>query len=114
MVDTIVKAGNRYAQTAEGKRISRKKLLADMIWNASLSGEVTFFATNRAGGEDRTVPLSPSEWIGFVREILEHIDGRLSISMKITDEEPEPDRSPQVNLGPVLYIPENGRDKDDE
>lgn len=115
MTEILVAAGKKKASDGDGGNISRNKLLAEMIWKASIGGEVTFHATNREFGGSRTLQLKLPEWIDFVKWLIEQMDGRLSISMKLEDEsEPATPSAPSQN-GPVFYLPDNGRDpKPDE
>ena len=43
-----------------GKRQARRQVLADLLWEALVRGQVTF-------DEDETLPLKASDWIGLIK-----------------------------------------------
>jgi len=110
MTEILIAAGKKKASDGEGGTVARNKLLAEMIWKASTGGEVTFHATNREFGASRTLQLKLPEWIDFVKWLVEQMDGRLSISMKLEDDTEAATPSTPSQSGPVFYLPENGRD----
>jgi len=82
-----------------GKKISRKNLLAEMIWTAATEGKVTI-----PGGETLTVK-DIGEWMALVKFIHIHIDGPAKAEVDLTTGDqplvfnihPAPPRQPDVS-----------------
>jgi hypothetical protein len=49
--------------------VAPKQLLAELLWQAASTGEVTF------PGDSVATPLAIEDWIGVVKFIYQHIDG---------------------------------------
>ena len=74
----LEKAGND--KVSDGvKPIARKKLLANLLWQAAASGQVTF-------PDGTTKQLDIQDWTGVVKFIYQHIDGPPKTEMDITSD----------------------------
>lgn len=61
-------------RTGGGKKVysngqTPRKLLAELLWQAATTGEVTF------PGDETATSLDMQDWIGVVKFIYQHIDG---------------------------------------
>lgn len=65
----LEKAGNRtYKPEGADKGTARKKLLAEMLWGAAVTGCVTF-------PDGRSETLESSDWLNVVQFLYKHVDG---------------------------------------
>lgn len=62
------RAGNKGIDGLDGKRITRKRLLADMLWQLATTGEAVF-------PNNQKLQIAAREWIDIVKLIYGQIDG---------------------------------------
>lgn len=67
LTDLLERAGSASVEI-NGQNISGKRLMARMIWQGVLTGEVEF-------PDKKKMRLSPTDWKSFVQWIYSHIDG---------------------------------------
>ncbi len=67
LTDILERAGSRTVQVGE-KRVARKTLAAEMVWDAIATGRMTM-------ADGKSVQLEPQEIIGLVKWVYQHIDG---------------------------------------
>lgn len=60
-------------QTADDLRVTRKKLLSELLWDAALHGEVRF--ANNAEGQQRILKVGIRDWLQIVNMIFDRVDG---------------------------------------
>lgn len=103
--------GAEKCSDGKGGEIAYKRQLARMLWKAVVSGQVTFAATNREWGGDRTFDFQASEWFALVRWMFTQIDGELIMQIEDTtgDEEETPGAGAEDGIKPQIYLPDNGR-----
>lgn len=67
LTEILEKAG---AATVEinGSKISGKRLIARLLWEAAMTGRATF-------PDERTLEISPQDWIAIVKFFYQQIDG---------------------------------------
>ena len=111
LTDILLAVGKVKCSDGNGGQIERKKLLAEMVWQLAVAGEVTFHAGNRAWGASRTFELPAAQWFEVVRWMFDQIDGQLSIVINASDEKPNDakDAAAAGNAKPLIYMPDNGR-----
>jgi hypothetical protein len=80
LTDLLERAGSATVEI-DGKRISGKRYLADMVWQVVMTGEAIL-----PGG--KKVSLSPQDWKDFVKWIYAHIDGPPTLSLDIHNDNP--------------------------
>jgi hypothetical protein len=82
LTDLLVRAGSRTAPDPDvaDRRISRKRLVARMVWEALTTGELPF--------PDGRRPLGVEEWLSLLRFAYDRIDGKPaeSMAMDVTSE----------------------------
>ena len=116
LTDLLTAAGRAKCVDTEGNPIPRNKLLAEMVWLALVSGQITFIAENRRPDEYRSnadtkiFQLRAGDWIEFVKWVFAQVDGDLSVKIdeSKTDDDaaaPPPDEAPRA----VVILPDNGR-----
>jgi hypothetical protein len=64
----LERAGNKGIDGLDGKRITRKRLLADMLWQLATTGEAVF-------PNNQKLQIAAREWIDIVKLIYGQIDG---------------------------------------
>ena len=73
LTDLLERAGSSTVEI-DGKRVSSKRYLADMVWQVVMTGEAIL-----PGG--KKVSLSPQDWKDFVKWIYAHIDGPPTVAV---------------------------------
>jgi len=68
----LEKAGSKTVYY-EGKKVSGKRLLARLLWNAALTGKARL--PEDAEGQIKTISLSPKDWMDLAKWIYIQIDG---------------------------------------
>lgn len=63
----LERTGNTQKVYSNG--VAPRRLLANLLWQAASTGEVTF------PGDENATPLDIEDWIGVVKFIYQHIDG---------------------------------------
>lgn len=67
LTDILEKAGS--TKKVYGQDIAPKRIVAELLWQAAATGEVTF------PGDTDATPLDIEDWFGVVKFIYQHIDG---------------------------------------
>jgi Family of unknown function (DUF5681) len=62
----------------DGKRMSGKRLVAHLLWQAATTGTVQF------PGDEESRTIATEDWIGVVKFIYSHVDGPPKSEMDIT------------------------------
>lgn len=75
LAEILQRAGNTKITTADGKPTTRKKLLADMLWQAATEGTVDFCRDGKSGGGGVMVIDSLQEWFTIAKFVHTHLDG---------------------------------------
>lgn len=111
LTEILLAAGKTKCSDGNGRQIERKKLLAEMIWQLAVAGEVTFYAGNRAFGANRTFEMPAASWLEVAKWLFDQIDGQLSITINASEHKPDADAKdkPDANSKPLIYMPDNGR-----
>lgn len=78
--------------------VAPKRLVAELLWQAASTGEVTF------PGETDAVKLDIEDWIGVVKFIYQHIDGPPKNELDVTT-----NGNDLPGAGVVVILPDNGR-----
>lgn len=109
LADILAKAGNTKIMTQEGKQITRKQLLADMLWQAATEGTVDFAGGSKDGdgpvvGSGGLVVIdSMQEWFTIAKFVHQHLDGpvrpeiempgggNISFVLSVVNRRPEPE-----------------------
>jgi hypothetical protein len=78
LTDLLEKAGSATV-VYDGQSISGKRLVARMVWQGILTGEVKF-------PDGKKMRLSPTDWKSFVNWIYTHIDGPPKSELDITSD----------------------------
>ena len=76
LTDLLEKAGSVMV-SIDGKRVTSKRYLAQMVWQAVMTGEVIF-------PDEKRMKLSPQDWKDFVKWIYSHVDGPPTASVDLT------------------------------
>lgn len=111
LTDILEKAGAATVPNGDGKKKGRKTLLAEMLWEAAITGLVTFPAVGET--EARVEALAGDDWLGVVKFLYQHIDGPPKQTIDLTSDEqpiainfvrvegrnPSPDPSPYTGRG---------------
>ncbi len=82
LTEILKKAGSKTLEV-HGKRLSRKRLVADLLWQAAAAGRVVF-------PDGRTLEVSFADWFDVVKFIYSHVDGPPKVSMELTGEDGGP------------------------
>ncbi|HEY65560.1 MAG TPA: hypothetical protein G4O02_13420 [Caldilineae bacterium] len=82
LTEILRKAGSKTLEV-HGRRISRKRLVADLLWQAAAIGKVIF-------PDGRALEVSFADWFDVVKFIYSHIDGPPKVSMELTGEDGKP------------------------
>lgn len=82
--------------------IAPRRLLANLLWQAAVSGEVTF------PGDNEATPLDMQDWIGVVKFIYQHIDGPPKNELDVTTNGKD-----FPNSSVVVILPDNARNDRD-
>lgn len=89
----LEKAGNKRIEVENGKSVTRKELMADLIMQGITSGRITF--------PDKTkIELTPREWLDLLWKAYGQVDGPPRLDVDVTTDG-EKINSPQVFLPPV-------------
>lgn len=75
-------AGNAKVEGVD-KAFARKKILADLLWQAAVTGQVVF-PTPDEKGELQKMPVLGSDWLSVVQFIYKHIDGPPKAELDVT------------------------------
>lgn len=103
-------AGNEKCSDGKGGETTRKKLLARMLWQAAISGQVTFAGANRDWGDARTFDFKAGDWFELVKWLYSQIDGELSLTITDNGDEGEDAAPSDADIvKPEIYLPDNGR-----
>ena len=81
LADILEKAGSKTI-VVDGHRVSRRELMARMLWEIATTGEATL------PGTDRTLVAGAGGWLDVVKFIYSHVDGPAR-------PEPEPEETPK-------------------
>jgi len=76
LTDLLEKAGSATVEY-HGKNISGKRLMAQMVWQGIVAGEVEF-------PDGKHLRLSPQDWKDFVKWAYSHIDGPPRAEVDVT------------------------------
>jgi hypothetical protein len=74
LAEILQKAGNVKVANGAGKQISRKQMLADMLWQAATEGTVDFARHGGSGGGIMVID-SMQEWFSIAKFVHQHLDG---------------------------------------
>lgn len=84
------------------KGVAPRRLLADLLWQAAVTGEVAF------PGDEKVSKLDAQDWIGVVKFIYQHIDGPPKNEVDVTT------NGETLPGGAVIVVlPDNGRNDRD-
>lgn len=75
LAEILQRAGNTKLKTDDGKQISRKQMLANMLWQAATEGTVDFSNGGRVSGGGLMVIDSMAEWFTIAKFVHQHLDG---------------------------------------
>lgn len=87
LTEILEKAGNRTVVRGDQK-VARKRVLAEMLWEAAMTGRVTF-------PTEREEALDLDEWFDIAKFVYSHIDGPPKAGL--LDDLPE-DRNVEIKL----------------
>jgi hypothetical protein len=73
LTEILEKAGSRTVQR-DDQKISRKKILAEMLWTAAIDFKVTL-PPDPVTGKLREIVLDGDDWFDVVKFLYAHIDG---------------------------------------
>ena len=76
LTDLLERAGSSMLEI-DGKRVSGKRYLADMVWQVVMTGQAKL-------PDGKVVQMSPQDWKDFVKWIYSHIDGPPTLSVDLT------------------------------
>ena len=76
LTDLLERAGSSMLEI-DGKRVSGKRYLADMVWQVVMTGQAKL-------PDGKVVQMSPQDWKDFVKWIYAHIDGPPTLSVDLT------------------------------
>lgn len=76
LTEILKRAGNK-TLVKDGKRISRKRVLAEMAWNLATTGQAQFL-------DGKELVLDPVDWWQVVKFIYQHIDGGAPQNIDLT------------------------------
>ncbi|MCD6291384.1 MAG: hypothetical protein J7M34_12840 [Anaerolineae bacterium] len=82
LTEILEKAGSRTLE-ARGRRISRKRLVADLLWQTAATGKLVF-------PDGRVLEVPFADWFDVVRFIYSRIDGPPKVSMELAGEDGRP------------------------
>lgn len=99
LTELLENAGSEIVTLKNGEKITRKDLLARMVWEVTTTGETTL-----ANG--KRLRVAPKDWFAIMQFIYKHIDGNPTQSLDVTsDGEP---------LKPNVYLPAVTHDNSDD
>jgi hypothetical protein len=78
LTDILERAGSKSIVLKDGKKVSRKQLIADMLWEAAVSYGVTF-----PDGEFRKL-ADAGDWFNIIQFLYRHIDGPAKAEFDVT------------------------------
>lgn len=89
LTEILAAAGSEKCFDYKGAEVTRKKLLAQMVWQLLIAGEVSFYKENRESefAESKTYGVKPDVWLEVVKWLFQQCDGDLSISIKESDDD---------------------------
>jgi len=64
----ILRRGGSKTVLVDGRNISRRRLIASMLWSLAATGEATF-------PDGKKLVFSPEDWLGVVKFIYAQLDG---------------------------------------
>jgi hypothetical protein len=76
LTQILENAGNVKVKV-EDKQVTRKELLAQMIWEVSTTGKATL-------PDGKTLDVAPQDWFGIVKFLYTHIDGAPKTELDVT------------------------------
>lgn len=68
LTEILKRGGSRTIERIDGKRISRRRLVSEMIWSLAVTGEATF-------PDGKKLEFSPEDWLGVIKFLYAQIDG---------------------------------------
>lgn len=75
LTEILQKAGNRtYKPEGADKGTARKKLLAEMLWTAAVTGQIVF-------PDGRSEMLEMDDWLAVTQFLYKHVDGPPKVSL---------------------------------
>lgn len=96
----ILEAAGDTKVTVNGKTITGKQLLANLLWEITRTGKATF-------PDGRVLQTDPSDWLQVVQFLYKHIDGPPPQNVDVTS------AGEQLNL-PIVFLPQPAPDDDSE
>jgi hypothetical protein len=78
LTDILERAGSKTVDI-DGTNVSGRRLLARMVWQGLMTGEVEF-------PDGKTMRLAPQDWKDFVKWLYGHIDGPPKAELDITSD----------------------------
>lgn len=94
LTDILEKAGAA-TLTADGKKISGKRLMAQLLWEAVTTGKAHF-------PDGRTLEIAPQDWLAIVKFLYQHIDGPAKSEIELSG----------AGGGPIEHKVDHGIDGD--
>lgn len=105
LAEILQRTGNKKIVGPDGKQISRKQYLADMLWQAATEGTVDFHGGTKGVTGGIVVIDSMTEWFAIAKFVHQHLDGpvrpevdlpgagSISFTLSVVDKrvEPEPE-----------------------
>lgn len=101
LTDILSRAGSKSVKIA-GKGMSRKRLVAQLVWQATAEGYVEF-------PDGRREMIDVDTWLALVKWLYTRVDGPPRQSMDVTSG----DEPLQGGGGIVVILPANGREIED-
>jgi len=101
LTDILSRAGAKSVQIA-GRGMSRKRLVAQLVWQATTEGYVEF-------PDGRREEIDINTWLAFVKWLYDRVDGPPKQAMDVTSG----DEPLSGGGGVVIILPSNGREIED-
>lgn len=100
LTDLLEKAGNK-TMDAGDKRVARKRVLADLLWQGLTEGVIQF-------PNGRLLALEPKDYLPMAKFLFTHIDGPPATSVDVTS-----DGNPVAIQLVEVVMPDDDDDEDD-
>lgn len=68
LTEILRRGGSKTMLLSNGRHISRRRIIADMLWTLATTGEATF-------PDGKKLLFSPEDWLGVVKFIYAQLDG---------------------------------------
>ena len=77
LTEILEAAGNKTLADADGKKVARKRLLAQLLWEVATTGKATF-------PDGRVLEVAPVDYLTVVKFLYQHIDGPPKSEVDVT------------------------------